>query len=244
MEPRAVTASRGWQWIVDGYRLFSRNALVWVTLTILLGVLMILSMAIPVLGPIIFNLMLPVLMAGLMLGCRTTEEGGELEIAHLFAAFRTHATPLVTVGGVQLVGTMLIVMTVMATAGGSAALALGGKPPADFEAMMTMMRSMAVSIIVGSALYVFLMMTVWFAPILIVFRNIAPVPAMKLSFDACWRNMMPFTLYGLALGVLWLIASIPLLLGLVVLIPVITCSIYSSYKDIFQENVRIDAPAS
>ena len=243
MEPRTVTAGQGWQWIVDGYLLFSRNALVWITITILMGILMILSMTLPTVGPLLFNLMLPVLSGGLMLGCRATEEGKELEIVHLIAAFRTHATPLVTVGGVQLVGTMLILMAVMATASGATALTMGAKPP-DMETMMTTIRSMAVPIILGSALYVLLMMLLWYAPVLVVFRNIAPVPAMKLSFDACWRNMMPFTVYGLALGVLWLIASIPLLLGLVVLIPVITCSIYVSYKDIFQENVRIDAPMS
>jgi uncharacterized membrane protein len=55
---------------------------------------------------------------------------------------------------------------------------------------------------------------------------------MKLSFAACWANVIPFFVYGLIVLVLWFIASIPLLLGLVVLLPVLFCSVYASYRDI------------
>ena len=243
MEPRAVTAGQGWQWIVEGYRLFMRNALIWITLTIVMALIWLLSLALPLLGPLLFNLMSPVLLGGIMLGCRATEQGEELELAHLFSAFRSHATPLVTIGGVHLVGSLIILMLVMGTAGGSMMTAMPGKSPADLDAAMKAMSGMMGAILLGMALYMPLMMAIWFAPPLIVFRNIEPVPALKLSFVACWTNTLPFTLYGLALLVLWVIASIPLLLGLVVLLPVLFCSVYTSYKDIFQENVKIDAPA-
>jgi uncharacterized membrane protein len=56
---------------------------------------------------------------------------------------------------------------------------------------------------------------------------------MRLSFFACLRNMLPFTLYGIISAVLLLIAMIPLGLGLLVMIPTMTASLYVSYKDIF-----------
>jgi uncharacterized membrane protein len=76
-------------------------------------------------------------------------------------------------------------------------------------------------------------MAVWFAPLLVAFHGMAAVPAMKLSFHACWRNMLPFTVYGFVILVLWFLASIPLLLGLLIVLPVVLCSIYASYKDLF-----------
>jgi uncharacterized membrane protein len=57
--------------------------------------------------------------------------------------------------------------------------------------------------------------------------------AMRLSFFACLRNMLPFTLYGIISAVLLLVAMIPLGLGLLVMIPTMTASLYVSYKDIF-----------
>ena len=56
---------------------------------------------------------------------------------------------------------------------------------------------------------------------------------MKASFFACLSNWLAFLVYGLIILVLWFIASIPLFLGLVVLVPVLICSVYASYKDIF-----------
>lgn len=52
---------------------------------------------------------------------------------------------------------------------------------------------------------------------------------------------MPLLVYSVAVLVLGIIASIPLMLGLIVLLPVLVCSIYASYKDIFPANVA--APA-
>ncbi|MGE5524556.1 MAG: hypothetical protein ACM3SS_12650, partial [Rhodospirillaceae bacterium] len=51
---------------------------------------------------------------------------------------------------------------------------------------------------------------------------------------ACWRNLLPFTVYGFVVLVLWFLASIPLLLGLLIVLPVVLCSIYASYKDVFE----------
>ena len=53
------------------------------------------------------------------------------------------------------------------------------------------------------------------------------------------KNIMPFLVYGIAGFVLSIIASIPLFLGWVIFIPVITASIYISYKDIFRNNEAV-----
>jgi len=66
-----------------------------------------------------------------------------------------------------------------------------------------------------------------------VLENMKPLDAMKRSLAACLYNWLAFLVYGAILLVLWFVASIPLLLGLLVLLPVLFCSIYASYKDVF-----------
>jgi len=240
MEARAVDAGRGWQWIVDGFQLFRKSPLIWVALVVVLALLWIVSFIIPVLGPLLFNLLSPVFLAGLMIACRAAEQNEELGIAHLFAGFK-YAAPLVTVGGVYLVGTIVVIGIVFAMTGGTPMPGTLSKSPADMEALAATLRSLALPIAIGSAVYVPLIMLIWFAPLLIVFNGLAPLEAMKLSFAACLKNMVPFLVYGVAILVLWFIASIPLLLGLLILLPVLFCSVYASYQDIF---VAASSPAS
>ncbi|MEK6593658.1 MAG: BPSS1780 family membrane protein [Pseudomonadota bacterium] len=243
MDARAVAAGRGWQWIVNGFSLFRKVPLMWIALTIVLVLLWMVSFLVPVIGPLLFNLFSPVLFAGLMLGCKAVEAGEDLEISHLFAGFQKHAAPLVTVGGVYLVGTIIIVGIIFATAGGAMLPTVLSKSPTDLQTLSAALRSMALALSVGFAFYIPLIMLIWFAPVLVVLHDMAPVAAMKLSFRASWINMMPFLVYGLAIMVLWFIASIPLLLGLVVLVPVLICSVYASYRDIFLQMSPPD-PAS
>ena len=57
--------------------------------------------------------------------------------------------------------------------------------------------------------------------------------AMKNSFVACLKNVVPFLLYSVILLLLSFVASIPFGLGWLVLGPVIAASLYTSYRDIF-----------
>ena len=233
MKARVVEAGRGWQWIVDGFGLFRKYPLMWIALTVVLVLIWMVSFIIPLVGPLLFNLLSPVLFAGLMIGCKAVENGEELELPHLFAGFRKNPTALVTIGGVYLVGTIVVVGVIFMTAGGSMLPAVLDKSSGDVQEVAAAMRSMALALTVGFALYLPLLMLIWFAPLLVVFHDLTPVEAMKQSFFACLSNWLAFLVYGVIILVLWFIASIPLFLGLVVLLPVLICSLYASYKDIF-----------
>lgn len=238
MRTRSVPARRGLQWIVDGFWLFRKSPFMWIALTLVLAVLWMLMFMVRVVGPLLFNLFSPVFFAGLMIGCKDLEEGRELELRHIFAGFRQRPAPLVTLGGVYLVGMIIVVgLIFMAAAGTPLAAVLSGKS-GNVDAAVATMQHLALALTLSLALYVPLLMLVWFAPLLVVFHGLDAVPAMKLSFQACWRNMMPFTVYGLVILALWFIATIPFLLGLFVVLPVLFCSIYASYKDCFEP----DAP--
>jgi uncharacterized membrane protein len=234
MEMRTVAAGRGWEWIVEGFRIFRKQPLTWITLVIVMVVIwMVSTFVLPLIGPLAINLVSPVFFAGLMLACRTTDEDGEPEFAQLFAAFKTHASPLITVGGIYLVGNIVAVGIVFGVAGGTALPALLGKTGTDIETLRVAIRGLLLGMVVGMAVFIPILMAVWFAPLLVVFHNRPPVEAMKMSYTACLRNTLPLLVYGVATLVLFIIASIPLMLGLIVLLPVLVCSIYASYKDIF-----------
>ena len=63
-----------------------------------------------------------------------------------------------------------------------------------------------------------------------------PVEALKASFNACLKNTLPFLVYGLVVMVLLFFAALPVGLGFLVLIPVLSGSVYVSYRDIFVAN--------
>ena len=244
MEARVVAPGRGWQWLFEGFWLFRKTPVIWLALTLALGLMWVVSLMIPVLGPLLFNLLSPALFAGLMVGCRALESGKPLEMAHLFAGFRQHAAPLVTVGGVYLVGTVIVVGIVLVVAGGSMLPAVLTKPGTDIETLRAAARSMSLALAVGAVVYLPLLMVIWFAPLLVVFNGLAPVAAMKLSFTACVSNTVPFLVYGVAVLMAWIVLSLPAALGaagallaaalLVASIPVLICSVYMSYRDIFR----------
>ena len=56
---------------------------------------------------------------------------------------------------------------------------------------------------------------------------------MKASFIGCLKNVLPFLLYSVIALVASAIASVPFLLGWLVLAPVLFASVYTGYRDIY-----------
>ena len=75
----------------------------------------------------------------------------------------------------------------------------------------------------------------WFAPALIVFHDLPPLQAMKESFFACFRNFGALFLYSIVITIIMLVSMIPLGLGLLVSVPLLFITNYTSYKSIFEE---------
>jgi uncharacterized membrane protein len=90
-------------------------------------------------------------------------------------------------------------------------------------------------ILAAAALSIPLVMAYWFAPALVALNGYAPFEAMKTSFSACLKNVLPFLVYGLVGLVLAVVATIPLGLGWFVLAPLGMASMYASYRDIFYD---------
>ena len=233
MQVTQVDAKQGWLWIVHGFALFRRVPLGWIILcTTLLLIAATLSL-IPMAGQFIFTLLSPVFLAGLMIGCRSLEQGGGLEFSHLFAGFRSNTASLITIGGIYLVGQVLILGVFMLVGGDVLmGLLLEGKR-VDENELKSVSGDMLTASLVALTLSIPLMMAAWFAPLLVVFKDMPPLEAMRLSFVACLKNIIAFQLYAVILVVLTVIATMPYGLGLFILVPTLFTSIYVSFRDIF-----------
>ena len=103
--------------------------------------------------------------------------------------------------------------------------------------------------LVALVLTIPLLMAVWFAPLLVKFGNMQALDAMRSSFVACLKNIVPLQVYGITLVVVMtiLMMLVSSLLGpsLIVQLAVITAmspilfaSIFASYRDIFQDSAE------
>lgn len=236
MEARQVNAGNAWGWIVGGFNLFRQNPVIWIALFFIYLLIGMMLSIIPIVGPIVLNLLAPVFMAGFMLGCRALESGEELEINHLFAGFKRNTPQLITVGGIYLVSVIAVIGIIYVVTGAEsmnslfAASRLGQmQPPLDTNAPAPSLLPLLILL----AAMVPLIMAYWFAPALVLFHDMKALPALRLSFFACLRNMMPLLMYGIISTALLVLATIPLGLGLLIMIPTMTASLYVSYKDIF-----------
>ena len=231
---KTVPAAHGWNWIADGWTLFKAAPGLWIGIIVVLVAILFALALLPFIGPIAQNLLMPVFMGGIALGCRAIEDGHGLEFNHLFEGFKTRFGTLVAIGALYLAGFIAILVVVMMFAGvGVIALVAGGQVGSEPVATGAAAMTLLLAVLVAMALSIPLMMAVWFAPALAMFHELGAVEAMKASFTGCLRNMVPFLVYGIVGFVLAIVATIPLGLGWLVLGPVIAASFYTGYKDIY-----------
>ncbi|TFH12576.1 MAG: hypothetical protein E4H07_01410 [Nitrosomonadales bacterium] len=243
MKAKQVGAKQSLQWILNGFYLFRCSPIIWIILCgSWLSIAVVFAAAVSFapleslpfnIGQAIFTILSPVFLAGLMTGCKALEQDKKLEIGHLFAGFRANTIPLITLGGISLVGSLLI-LSLASIIGGDTLmdLLLEGKKVNENE-LKTVSGNALSATLVLLALSVPLMMATWFAPLLIMFDRMSPYAAMRLSFFGCLSNFIPLQIYGISLIILTIISSIPYGLGFFILIPTVFASIYASYKAIF-----------
>ena len=235
MNIQSVPAGRGWQWIAAAVGLFKKNALIWIVLHLILVLIGAGLSILPMIGPYLLYLLTPLFLGGLMTAANDIQSGQSIEIAHLFRGFRQNTSHLITVGGVYLVG-QVVISGVMIMLGGpefQEALKVGvdGIDPTKITPEVATRILMA--LLVGTSLFVPLTMATWFSPTLVILDGVPAFAAMGASARACLRNMQPFLVYGVFSLLLLVVAAIPFGIGLVLWIPVMVLTMYTSYRDIF-----------
>lgn len=226
---RQVPMSHAWKWIVSGFGLFKANPAMWIILLVIYLAIMIPLSMLPGIGSILSTLLAPVFAAGMMWGCQALTKNEDLEINHLFEGFKHNTSQLIAVGGIYMVGLLLVaVVAVLMLDRATVDLLVQGKDLSPEQA-----DAMTLPILIAFSLVAPVLMAYWFAPVLAGLNHLSAISAMKYSFYACLRNILPFLLYGLIFMVLLMVAIIPLGLGLIIVVPMMMTSLYSSYADVF-----------
>jgi uncharacterized membrane protein len=230
-QARSVEAGRGLAWWTEAWPMFTKNAGMWIVLGLIMLVIFIVLGFIPFLGGIASALLAPVFVGGWLLAARKAEAGAALEVGDLFEGFKDKLMPLVVLGAV-LLGFTIVVTLVVGMLGFGAVMGFGSGVNTGAGAAAAMGAGF-IGLLVMLVLGFLVAMAFWYAPGLVVFRNVAPIDAMKASFSAGVKNIVPFLLYALIYIVAAVVASIPFGLGWIVLVPVLMLTVYVSYKDLF-----------
>jgi uncharacterized membrane protein len=217
------------EWTKAGFQLFRAFPAMWIILFVIYIIIMVPISMIPGIGSIASTLLAPIFAAGLMWGSKAITQGQDLEINHLFAGFKKNTRQLVTVGAIYMLGLMIIAMFVVMSLDKETvdALTKGQQlNPVQAGALM-------LPLVIAMLMLVPVLMAYWFAPVLAGLHGLTAVEAMKLSFNASLKNLLPFLLYGLIFLLLLALAIIPFGIGLVIVVPWMMTSLYASYADIF-----------
>ena len=232
--PRKVAASQGFQWVAAGFRLYRKNPLLLsAAFGLLFGVVMALGL-IPVVGGSLSELASPLMVAGFMAAYRALDDGNGLELPNFLAGVRGPAIPLMAVGAVQLLGTLLIGKIMLGMGFDPQAVVKAAQSKNDPAEMQAILNQAMPAVLTGLVLFTPLIMATWFAPALILFGGARPATALGVSLRAVAKNWAAMLVNSLTLGlVLFLAALVPMLLGLLVAMPVLFGSLYASYQAIF-----------
>jgi hypothetical protein len=232
--PRKVAASEGFQWVAAGFRLYRKTPLLLsAAFAMLFGVVMALGL-IPMVGGALSELASPLMVAGFLAAYRALDGGNELELPNFLAGVQGPAIPLMAVGAVQLLGTLLIGKIMLGMGFDPQAVITAAQSQKDPAEMQALLNQAIPAVLTGLVLFTPLIMATWFAPALILFGGARPATALGVSLKAVAKNWAAMTVNGIALGLLlFLAALVPMLLGLLVAMPVLFGSLYASYQAIF-----------
>lgn len=233
-ESRTVPPDAPFNWLRQGWAVFAADPGQWLAMTVLLLVIFFGLQIVPVVGSLAAALLMPTLIAGLLHAAQRLGDDGRFDLADFFAGFRRNTGPLVMLGLLFMAGWALILLVVMAIAGGGIAggvvAGIAGQPGVGVGiGVAGFFLAFVLKLLLGFPLC----LAMWFAPALIYFNGMAPVAALQASFTAGLRNWLAMLVFVLVSLVLGFFALLPMGLGFLVLIPVLVGALHASHKDIF-----------
>ncbi|UDG83149.1 BPSS1780 family membrane protein [Candidatus Vallotia lariciata] len=247
-----TSAKSGYIWIGKGIRLFRKNPihLLSIFFTYLFSMTLVIHM--PVVGSMLWIILMPGLFVGFMSACRDVLANRHICPLALFTGFRAYgagvAWRLLKLG---LIYYLLVSISLFLTSmiDDSWPLKTFMSEVKSYDNIVYRNVSLS-SIILRFVIYIPTNMLFWFAPMLTAWHSMPPVKAMFFSFVACWRNRVAFLVYlaawfavimGVSLVLAFILNTFSVLnIALTLLLPggailwtVIYCSLHISYCGCF-----------
>lgn len=251
-----ITLATGWQWFRTGFARYRRNpilVLFWVmsywTLLGLVGL-------IPVAGDLLVAALAPVLLVGVLNGCRALDREDMPSFTLLFSAFRERLQPLMGLGVLHFLLTLGVLGLTALADGGTllqfmARSTLGG---AENAASPDPDSLSLTALLIALVAYIPIMLAFAYAPLLVAWRGFGVSKALFFSFVASWRAwpgllglfsaimvfgvLLPSLVMMLLLAVGVgdaLVTSLVVVPIMAVLAPTVVSAFLSSYNDVLPE---------
>jgi hypothetical protein len=250
-----IPAPSGWLWIKQGFALFRRQPGEISTLFVLYCCFNLLTYLIPPVGVISSFVLIPIFSMAFMTACRDIEQDKRVHPRVLFAGFRSPALKrLLGLGSCYLLAMVLAIIVANLSDNGylfeAIAKQVENPPTTDAPAPqdLRLMKSFAVLMCV----YLLAILPLWFAAPLLAWQNMSLGKAMFFSFFSVIRAIKAIALFA----VCWLSINLAVNLGIdallqllqvdnmeiaafiqmpftLVLVIVMHCAYYMSYKQVF-----------
>lgn len=232
LQINSVAAGNAINWYQCGWKIFSMDKLNWVLMTLVFFVIVFALGFIPLLGMIAVYLLLPLLQAGMISAADKAGRGEPIDVGDLFIVFKMKEkrNTLLALGGIMLATVVAVMVFSLPFIGGGVPIDMS-ETPTDGTAVLPVMGAGGLLFAVTAGLLMAMMF--FYAPVLVILRDMGAVDAIKTSFAGTWKNGLPFVIFMLAYIALSVVAAIPFGLGFLILLPIVVAASYCSYKDIF-----------
>lgn len=225
-----LPVSRGAGWLGEAFGLFRRRPFAWIGLCAGWLAITFSLIIVPLIGGVIANFLQPAFFASFAIAAYRQAAGEPISMSDLFSGFRRNFRALVNLGAILLIAEIAI-FGLMAAMGMPLA---GGDKTFTLQEYVESLRGKEWILAIGFLLTVIVKGALWFAPPLIAFHGMSMTHAMRWSVYAALSNLGAMMVYGACLLGLFFLGSIPWLLGMLVVVPMMVISTFIGYRDVFE----------
>jgi hypothetical protein len=230
-----VGADRGIEWVKAGLAEVTADIGTWAAIAGIYGVACLIIGLIPFLGGLAIALSVPIVVGGLMIGCRTRAEGGKMQVEHLWIAFKGPWQQLAIVGAI-LLGISFVVGLIV---GGIVAAMLFGSFSRGGPGIGVFFIAGLIQLVVTVPILTF----VSFSPPLVAIRGLNAIDSLKNSFKAALANLVPLLIMiaCIAVPVFIINAILSSTFTLILLTPLVggaalmvgCASLYAAFREVY-----------
>ncbi|MEY4861961.1 MAG: hypothetical protein RLZ51_56 [Pseudomonadota bacterium] len=249
MQVNRLAPLQGWRWVIEGFRLMKHMPFALIGLTVFFVLSILLPSVLPLVGSFAPLFLTPALSVGYMQGVRMSARNERPGPLVLFEGFRAdggrHIKALVVLGAINCVLTSAVLAISMFADGGTLFRVATGAIASDDPSLND--NALVTAALVFGALYAPVQMSMWYAPLFVVWHGQTAAKAMFFSLVAVWRNKWVFAVFMLGWFAIAVAASlgVQLLRGVVgstvmtllvtplslVMLSSLYCSFWPTYRD-------------
>lgn len=188
---------------------------------------------VPLIGAAIAGILQPGFFGGFVIAARDQEAGQPVGAHQLLAAFRGNGRALVTIGSITLLANLMVV-GILGLLGLPLNITQDGDGVPDIRAYARALEGKEWMLWLGIALSMSIKGALWFTAAILALNQMPATHAIRWSCYALIANFFPIFVFGAVMTVIFVLAILPFMLGLLVAMPIFAIAHYVSYRDLFR----------